>query len=58
MKNGLKALEIAEVKAINQSIRSRSDYESVISLLRGHMEEESTTLHSDHVSVGNEMCSN
>ena len=48
MKNGLTALEIAEVKAANRLIGRRSDYKTVISLLREHIGE---TLSIHNVSL-------
>ena len=50
VKNGLTALDIAEDSS------QLSDYEAVISLLKKHMGEESTSPLSHHVSVGNEIC--
>ena len=60
-KNGLTALDIAEVRKDEREPFSYhpgqlSGHEAVISLLKEHMGEESTSPPSHHVSVGSELC--
>ena len=62
IKNGLTALEIAQVKVTKRvapgwgSDPKQLHYEGVISLLKDHIGERSTTLPSHHVSLRNEIC--
>ena len=80
VKNGLTALDIAEVKEIEKYVEytteplyyhpsqlsvsrvpcyklvAKTDYKTVISLLKEHMGEESTSPPSHHVSARNEIC--
>ena len=64
VKNGLTALEIAQVKVTKTvapdwgsypADEEQPCYEAVMSLLREHIGEGSTTLSSHHVSVQNEI---